>query len=53
MLRNAIDARGSPADDVIKWLRLLGRFGTFRLCSDQSTFTVGHVLAVYGGYLSR
>ena len=61
MLRNAIAARGSDVDDVTRRLSLVGRFGTVDeiaqavlwLCSDQSTFTVGHVLAVDGGYLSR
>jgi len=61
MLRNAIASRGSDVDDVTRRLSLVGRFGTVDeiaqavlwLCSDQSTFTVGHVLAVDGGYLSR
>jgi NAD(P)-dependent dehydrogenase (short-subunit alcohol dehydrogenase family) len=61
MLRTAIDKRGSDVDDVIRRLSLVGRFGTVNeiaeavlwLCSDRSTFTVGHVLAVDGGYLSR
>jgi NAD(P)-dependent dehydrogenase (short-subunit alcohol dehydrogenase family) len=61
MLRNAIQARGSDEQDVIKRLSLVGRFGTtdeiaravLWLCSDQATYTVGHVLAVDGGYLSR
>ncbi len=61
MLRNAIRARGSDEQDVIKRLSLVGRLATtdeiaraaLWLCSDQSTYTVGHVLAVDGGYLSR
>jgi glucose 1-dehydrogenase len=61
MLRGAIEARGRDASDVANRLSLLGRFGTVEeiaeavlwLCSDRSTFTVGHVLAVDGGYLSR
>jgi NAD(P)-dependent dehydrogenase (short-subunit alcohol dehydrogenase family) len=61
MLRNAIVNRGSDEADVIRRLSLVGRFGTtdeianaaLWLCSDRSTFTVGHVLAVDGGYLSR
>ena len=61
MLRNAIVSRGSEESDVVRRLSLVGRFGTTSeianaalwLCSDRSTFTVGHVLAVDGGYLSR
>jgi glucose 1-dehydrogenase len=61
MLRNAIAARGSDEADVIKRLSLVNRFGTpdeianaaLWLCSDQASYTVGHVLAVDGGYLSR
>jgi glucose 1-dehydrogenase len=61
MLRNAIAARGRDASDVANRLSLLGRFGTVDeiaeavlwLCSDRSTFTVGHILAVDGGYLAR
>jgi glucose 1-dehydrogenase len=61
MLRGAIAARGRDADDVANRLSLVGRFGTVDeiaegalwLCSDRSTFTIGHVLAVDGGYLSR
>ena len=42
-------------------LSLLGRFGTpeeiaaaaLWLCSDASSFTVGHALAVDAGYLAR
>jgi NAD(P)-dependent dehydrogenase (short-subunit alcohol dehydrogenase family) len=61
MLRNAIASRGSDTADVVKRLSLVGRFGTTAeianavlwLCSGQATYTVGHVLAVDGGYLSR
>ena len=61
MLRNAIEARGSEEQDVIRRLSLVGRFGTtdeiaravLWLCSDQATYTIGHVLAVDGGYLAR
>jgi NAD(P)-dependent dehydrogenase (short-subunit alcohol dehydrogenase family) len=61
MLRGAIESRGRDVADVISRLSLVGRFGTVEeianavlwLCSDESTFTVGHVLAVDGGYLSR
>ena len=42
-------------------MSVLGRFGTpdeiakaaLWLCSDDSSFTVGHALAVDGGYLAR
>jgi NAD(P)-dependent dehydrogenase (short-subunit alcohol dehydrogenase family) len=61
MLRAAISARGSDEAEVIKRLSLLGRFGdpseianaALWLCSDQASYTVGHVLAVDGGYLAR
>jgi NAD(P)-dependent dehydrogenase (short-subunit alcohol dehydrogenase family) len=61
MLRGAIAARGRDADEVAGRLSLTGKFGTVDeiaegvlwLCSDRSTFTIGHVLAVDGGYLSR
>jgi glucose 1-dehydrogenase len=61
MLRNAMDKRGrDPAESVAK-LSLIGRFGrsdeiakaALWLCSDDSSFTVGHALAVDGGYLAR
>lgn len=61
MLRNAIEKRGSQVDDVVRRLSLVGRFGTVEeiadaalwLCSDRSTYTIGHVLVVDGGYLAR
>jgi len=61
MLRGAMAARGSKEEDVIARLSLLGRFGqtseiadaALWLCSAESSFTVGHVLAVDGGYLAR
>jgi NAD(P)-dependent dehydrogenase (short-subunit alcohol dehydrogenase family) len=61
MLRNAIDKRGGDEGDVIKRLSLIGRFGTVDeiakaalwLCSDESSFTIGHALAVDAGYLAR
>jgi glucose 1-dehydrogenase len=61
MLRGAIAARGSDEAEVISRLSLVGRFGdpteianaVLWLCSDRSTYTVGHTLAVDGGYLAR
>jgi len=61
MLRNAIERRGRDEADVIKRLSLIGRFGqpseiakaALWLCSDDSSFTIGHALAVDGGYLAR
>jgi NAD(P)-dependent dehydrogenase (short-subunit alcohol dehydrogenase family) len=61
MLRNAIERRGRDEKDVVARLSLLGRFGrpdeiaaaALWLCSDASSFTVGHALAVDAGYLAR
>ncbi len=61
MLRGAIAARGSDEAEVISRMSLVGRFGdpaeianaVLWLCSDRSTYTVGHTLAVDGGYLVR
>src|SRR6202022_3643980 len=61
MLRGAMAARGSKEEDVLARLSLIGRFGkpteiaraVLWLCSDESTYTLGHVLAVDGGYLAR
>jgi NAD(P)-dependent dehydrogenase (short-subunit alcohol dehydrogenase family) len=61
MLRNAMERRGRQESDVIDRLSLVNRFGTVDeiakatlwLCSDESSFTVGHALAVDGGYLAR
>ena len=60
MLRDAMDRRGRNADEVAKRLSPLGRFGdpdeiaqaALWLCSDASSFTTGHALAVDGGMLS-
>ena len=61
MLRAAIERRGRQPDEVAGRLSLLGRFGesaeiaeaALWLCSDRSSFTIGHALAVDGGYLAR
>ncbi len=59
MLRNAMERRGRDADDVAARLSLFRRFGepdeiadaALWLCSDASSFTTGHALAVDGGML--
>jgi len=61
MLRGAMAARGSVEQDVLARLSLTGRFGrpdeiasaVLWLCSEDSGYTMGHVLAVDGGYLAR
>ena len=61
MLLNAIAARGRDTQEVADRLSLLSRFGrpdeiaaaALWLCSDASSFTIGHALAVDGGYLAR
>lgn len=61
MLRNAMELRGREVADVVSRLSLVGRLGrsdeiakaAMWLCSDDSSFTVGHALAVDGGYLAR
>ncbi len=61
MLRGAMAARGSAEEDVLARLSLIGRFGqpaeianaVLWLCSEESQYTIGHVLAVDGGYLAR
>ncbi len=61
MLRNAMEQRGRGQEEIIARLSLVGRFGrpdeiakaAMWLCSDDSSFTVGHALAVDGGYLAR
>ena len=61
MLRGAIAKRGRDPQEVADRLSLIGRFGTVDeiaaaalwLCSGAAGFTIGHALAVDGGYLSR
>ena len=61
MLRAAMERRGRQPEEVADRLSLLGRFGQpdeiaqacLWLCSDESSFTTGHALAVDGGYLAR
>ena len=60
MLRNAMERRGRDADAVAHRLSYFGRFGdpdeiaeaAAWLCSDASSFTTGHALAVDGGMLA-
>lgn len=60
MLHKAMERRGRSAADVAGRLSPLGRFGrpdeiaaaALWLCSDSSSFTTGHALAVDGGMLS-
>jgi NAD(P)-dependent dehydrogenase (short-subunit alcohol dehydrogenase family) len=61
MLRGAMERRGRNPQDVANRLSLIGRFGTpeeiaaaaLWLCSDASSYTMGHALAVDAGYLAR
>jgi glucose 1-dehydrogenase len=60
MLRGAMERRGRDPEEVAKRLSRFGRFGTPQeianaalwLCSDASSFTTGHALAVDGGMLA-
>lgn len=60
MLRRAMEARHRDPAEVAGRLSPLGRFGeadeiaraALWLCSPESSFTVGHALAVDGGYLA-
>lgn len=60
MLHAAMERRGRSAGDVARRLSPLGRFGrpveiaaaALWLCSDASSFTTGHALAVDGGMLA-
>ena len=60
MLRTAMERRGRDADDTARRLSPLGRFGrpdeiaaaVLWLCSDASSFTTGHALAIDGGMLA-
>ena len=59
MLRNAMERRNREVEDTAKRLSLFRRFGepteiadaALWLCSDASSFTTGHALAVDGGML--
>jgi glucose 1-dehydrogenase len=61
MLRNALEQRGTDEHLMRKRFGLFGRFGrpgevasaVLWLCSDASSFTTGHVLAVDGGLLAQ
>jgi len=60
MLRAAMERRGRQPEEVANRLSLLGRFGQpdeiaqacLWLCSEESSFTTGHALAVDGGYVA-
>ena len=61
MLRNAMARRGRDPQEVAGRLSLLGRFGrpeeiaaaALWLCSEGSSYTLGHALSVDAGYLAR
>jgi glucose 1-dehydrogenase len=60
MLRSAVERRNRDIDDVARRLSGFGRFGqpeeiaeaALWLCTDASSFTTGHALAVDGGMLA-
>lgn len=60
MLRNAMERRNRDVDEVVDRLSLFRRLGqpeeiaesALWLCSDASSFTTGHALAVDGGMLA-
>jgi len=61
MLLGSLERRGRDTAQVKERLSLVGRFGrpdeiaqaALWLCSDAASFTIGHTLAVDGGYLAR
>ena len=61
MLRGAMERRGRREEEVVDRLSLIGRFGrpeeiasaALWLCSDDSSFVLGHGVAVDAGYLAR